>query len=392
MDVKSVFETISNLKPVENYEFISLDTAFGRVLANDVIAIKPLPAFDNSALDGYAFNYNDRKNPLLVKGTIFAGDKKEYHIKKNECYKIMTGAIFPTGSDTVMMIEDESFDENGYLIITDNIKKDNARKMTGEEVKIGDILLRKNELLTPANIMLLAAQGISYVKVFSNLKIAIFSSGDEINEPWQNSDERSIYNANAFGVLAMLKQNGFNAEYKGILKDEKNILKEQIKNAKNYDVLITSGGASKGEADFMQSVLLELGFKEIFSSIDVRPAKPTKLYQNDSQTVFILPGNPMACFMGCFLSVIPAIKKLCGFNEFLHKTYKAKFKGNLKLKPTRANIVIGRYENGEFMATNENKFSPAMIMPISISNAIYISSIAKGEISDQEIVEIYKLS
>lgn len=391
MQFDKIFDIFKDIEPIKNHEFISLLESTNRILFEDIIASKSLPGFDNAALDGYAFNYDDIKNPLKINGTILAGDKTNYKIEKNECYKIMTGAIFPDNSNTIVMFEDEKFDEKGYLLVPHNIKKDNARKLKGEEVKVGEILLKKGELLTPSKVMLLASQGISYVKVYSRLKIALFSSGNEVNEPWQDCDEKGIYNANAFGLYSMLNKFGFRSQYKGILHDDKEILKTELNKLSNYDVIITSGGASKGESDFMKKVLLEIGFNPIFDGLEAKPVKPTKLFKKDNQFIFVLPGNPMSCFLSCFLSCIPALKKFNGLKDYKHEGIKGNFKGNLELKANRIDIVIGNYKNGEFEPLNNNKYSSAMIKPLILSNAIYISKVNQKEIKNQEIIEILKL-
>lgn len=392
MRVNEVFDLIGGIDTLSGSEILPLSTAVGRVLASDLIATRTLPAFDNSALDGYAFAYTDIQNPLKIKGVILAGDKNQYKIDQNECYKIMTGAAFPDGADTVVMIENEKLDDNGNLIVPFDTPPNNARKITGEEIKAGELLLAKNSTLTPANIMLLAAQGISYVSVIKEPKIAIFSSGDEVNEPWQSCDLLSIYNANGFGVMAALTQNGFKSEYKGILKDQIQTIKDSFKSCSDYDIIITSGGASKGEADYMSEVLDLLGFKMLFNSIDARPAKPTKCYKKGDKFVFVLPGNPMSCLLATYIAVLPLVKKLCGMSEFLPQAQIAKFKGSLKFKANRANIVIGTVKNGEFRATNDNIYSPSMIKPISLSNFIYISNIGENGICDNQEIKIYKIS
>ncbi|WP_086250953.1 molybdopterin molybdotransferase MoeA [Campylobacter devanensis] len=392
MRVDEVFDLISSINALNGSEIVPLYMATNRVVARDIIATRTLPAFDNSALDGYAFAYADIKNPLKIKGTILAGDKNIYQIGSNECYKIMTGAIFPNGADTVVMIENEKLDKNGNLIVPLDTPPNNARKITGEEIKSGELLLSKNSTLTPANIMLLAAQGISYVNVIKKPKIAIFSSGNEIYEPWDSCDTLSVYNANGFGIMAALSQNGFESEYKGVLKDQISTIKEALESCINYDIIITSGGASKGEADYMSEVLDLLGFKMLFNSIDARPAKPTKCYKKGDKFIFVLPGNPMSCLLATYITVLPLTKKLAGFSEFLPQMQITKFKGNLKFKASRANIVIGTVKNGEFRATNDNIYSPSMIKPISLSNFIYISSIGESSIEDNKEIKIFKIS
>ncbi|MBO5064194.1 MAG: molybdopterin molybdotransferase MoeA [Campylobacter sp.] len=392
MRVDEVFNLASTIESLNKSEILPLSTAVGRILAKDIIANRSLPAFDNSALDGYAFAYADINNPLKIKGVILAGDKSSYKIATNECYKIMTGAIFPDGADTVVMIENEQFDNNGNLIVPLDTPQNNAKKIKGEEIKSGELLLSKNSKLTPANIMLLAAQGISYIEVIKEPKIAIFSSGNEINEPWDKCDNLSIYNANGFGIISALNQHGFTSEYKGILKDEISSIKDAIENSNDYDIIITSGGASKGEADYMNQVLNMLGFEILFDSIDVRPAKPTKCYKKGSKLIFVLPGNPMSCILAVYIAVLPYLKKLAGHSDYMLESQIAKFKGNLKFKASRANIVIGTAKNGEFRATNNNIYSPSMIKPISLSNFIYISDVGQNGICDNQEIKIYKIS
>ncbi|MDY6134610.1 molybdopterin-binding protein [Campylobacter lanienae] len=177
-----------------------------------------------------------------------------------------------------------------------------------------------------------------------------------------------------------------------MLKDEFSSIKEAINNSLDYDIIITSGGASKGEADYMSEVLNSLNFKPLFSSIDARPAKPTKCYKKDNKLIFVLPGNPMSCLLATYIAVIPYIKRVAGWSNYMLESQIAKFKGNLKLKASRANIVIGQANNGEFRATNNNIYSPSMIKPISLSNFIYISDIGQSEICDNQEIKIYKIS
>lgn len=390
MLVNEVFESILGLNLNHKTEFVGLNLALKRVLANDIKATKDLPAYDNSALDGYAFCYDDKDLALKIKGEIFAGDKNHYEISKGECYKIMTGAIFPKGADSVLRIEESTLDNNGNLIIPSNITPKDGKKLKGEEIKTGDVILKKGDILDAAKIMLLASQGICFVEVFCKPKIAVFGTGNELKEPWENCDEREIYNANSFGIVALLAQNGFDSEYKGTIKDEKNAILSEINSHKDYDLIITSGGASKGEADFMQEILLELGFSEIFSKINLRPAGPSKLYEKNGKFVSILPGNPMSCFVGCFFSVLPLVKKMSGFNECLPNKTKCELKSSIKFKSTRANIVLGTLKNGEFVVFNNGEYSPAMINPLAISGAFYLSNIGESEIESGSLIEVFE--
>lgn len=391
MNLNEIFDSIENLDVSLSVKITDLSQALGMALSEDIYAKKDLPAYDNSAFDGYAFCYDDLNLPLKIKGEIFAGDKNFYEIKSGECYKIMTGAIFPDGSDSVVRLEDEKFDELGRLLVNPQTRRFEARKLRGEEVNSGDKILSSGEILTPAKIMLLASQGISKVKVFCTPKICIFSSGNEINEPWEICDERSIFNANASGIEALLAKNGFESEYKGILKDDKSVIKKAIAECEKYDIIITSGGASKGEADFMKETLVNSGYSEIFSSISVRPASPTKLFKKGNRFFCVLPGNPMSAMFGCFFSALPLARKLSGFSEILPRKIHAKMIGNVKIKPSRSNVVLGNYKSGEFRVLNDNKFSPAMITPLANSNAFYVSNIGESELCDAQELNVFEI-
>lgn len=379
--LKSIF---SNANLIQNAKYISINEAAGEILADDLIAQKDLPCFDNSALDGYAVIYEDKGKPLTVIDSVFAGDSRDTAIKNGECIKIMTGAKMPKNADTVVRFED-SIIEDEKLIFTDKTKARDAFRYRGEEIKSGEILIAKGTKLTPAHVMILAAQGISQIKVRIKPTIGIFSSGDEIIEPWQTANDDQIYNANAAGIGAMLLNFGFKSSYLGIIKDDLTKTVNSLENA-DFNVIICSGGASKGEADYMKTALLSLGFKELFEYIDIKPGRPCKAYVKGSKVVFILPGNPMAAFLLAFLLVVPFLN---GKNL---TPILAEAAQNLKIKSGRQNIVLGTLKDGKFYITNDNKFGSGMITPLIKSNAIYLSNFDQSEIKAGEKIYIYKIS
>lgn len=365
-------------------EFISLERATGKILAGDVVAVKNLPSFDNSALDGYALKFDDFNEPLIVAATVLAGDTAEISLKKGECVKIMTGAKMPENTDTIVPFEDAVL-QDGKLSPQSKIKKFNAVRYKGEEVKAGEILLKKGEILTPAKVMMLAAQGIYCVFVAREPKIGIFSSGDEVVEPWQSANDGQIYNANAAGIASLLQSFGFASSYAGIVKDDLESTTQTLEDAK-FDVIITSGGASKGEADFMKTALLNLGFSELFDGVNIRPGRPSKVFIKDKKIVFILPGNPMSAFLMCFLLVVPFLKG-AQFEKF-----GAVLNQDVKIKSGRQNIVFGSFTDGKFNVTDDNKFGSGMIMPLIKSNAILITSESDSALKAGEIVKFLQIS
>lgn len=381
----------NEIKSINLKKIVLLNEALNEICAKDIIAIKDLPCFDNSALDGYAFNHKNAGKTLKIKGIIYAGDKKEFHLKDDECYKIMTGAIMPKGADTVLRIEDANV-KNDVLFLPNEIKKFDGYRLKGEEVTKGKVLIKKGEVLTPRKIMLLASQGISEVEIYKKPKIAQFSSGDELKEPWQKADEYEIYNANASGIEALLKNNGFKSKYLGIIKDEPLTIKESFEKCfKEFDFVITSGGASAGDKDYMDEILKDFGFKEIFDHVNIKPGRPTKCFIKDEKIVFVLAGNPTAAYLLAFLLVIPTLKKLINQNNDFFEISKAKFSGNLKLKSGRINSILGIYDNFCFKVIDDNKFGSGTISPLAKATHLYLSDLDKKELKDGEIIEILKL-
>lgn len=386
--MKNIFETLKDLEKqissLNEFELVSLENANGRVLARDFYARKNLPSFDNAALDGYAFNYADKNEALSIKGTIFAGDKNPYTLGKKECYKIMTGAKMPQNADTILMLEDECIEEN-KLIIKKAPKQHNAYRYKGEELSQNELLLKQGTKLNAKHIALLASQGFYKIEVIRKIRVGIFSSGDELKEPWQECDEESIYNANALPLLCMFEE----ACYLGIIKDDFLNTKEALQNT-NFDLLITSGGASVGEADFMEKALEELGFHPLFKGLKARPARPTKLYQKGKNLVLILPGNPMAAYLSCFIFGKKLVKLLSGALENSSLLY-AKMGMDLQIKSGRNNLILGNLEKDIFIPFNENKFGSGMILPLVKSEFLLISDENISELKKDELIKILKI-
>lgn len=381
----------NEIKSLNLKKIVPINEALNEICAKDIIAIKDLPCFDNSALDGYAFNHKNAGKTLKIKGIIYAGEKKEFHLNDDECYKIMTGAIMPKGADTVLRTEDANV-KNDVLFLPNEIKKFDGYRLKGEEVTKGKILIKKGEVITPRKIMLLASQGISEVEIYKKPKIALFSSGDELKEPWQKADEYEIYNANASGIEALLKNNGFKSKYLGIIKDEPLTIKESFEKCfKEFDFVITSGGASAGDKDYMDEVLKDFGFKEIFDHVNIKPGRPTKCFIKDEKIVFVLAGNPTAAYLLAFLLAIPTLKKLINQNNDFFEISKTKFSGNLKLKSGRINAILGIYDNFCFKVIDDNKFGSGTISPLAKATHLYLSDLDKKELKDGEIIEILKL-
>lgn len=392
IDISNAIElTLGRVLPLRGTEILTLEDALGRVLSEDITARKDMPGFDNSALDGYAYNSAAVDKILKIKEpTIFAGDKNFYEISELEAQKIMTGAPMPAGADGIVRLEDVE-PKNGELQLPQDIKIGDGFRKKGEEVRAGEILLHASEVLTPAKIMLLAAQGIYEISVFTLPKIALFSTGDELKEPWQSADEREIYNANSSGIRALLRKAGFASEYLGIIRDEKSAVVEALRSAcEKFDVVISSGGASAGEADFMQKALEDLGFARVFDHINVKPGRPTKCYEKDGKFVFAMAGNPLAAFIQTRVLFLPILRKISGEGgECLNpEPILAEAKSLIKSRPSRIDITLGIYKDGGFTPVQTQS---GMIKPLSLCTHYFVSS-ASGETAEKgEIIKIYEI-
>ncbi len=354
------------------------------VLAMDIKAFRDAPAFDNSAMDGYAVHSDDDSESFKIVKSIFAGDYGDYQISKGECVKIMTGAKMPDSANAVCPFED-ALSVDGDIVKLPKLKNgDNYRKQA-EELKKGDNLLEKGCLLDGVNVSLLASNGKPFVDVYDKAKIAIVSSGEEIIEPWEESGEFATYNSNSVAIKSILKDFGFNADYKGVMPDNLEKMIEFISSLKSYDFIISTGGVSMGEADFMKEAYEENNMKTIFHKINLKPAKPVLFGKMDETFVFALPGNPMSCILATFNFILPALRKNGGYNDYFTKPVMVKNKADFRVARHKANIVLGRVEDNEFEAIRNNKYNSGMISPIRDANAMAvfhseIDNVSKGEI------------
>ena len=357
-------------------EIIPISDSIGRVLSKAVFCVKNLPSFNNSAMDGFAVKFEDAGKTLNINKVIFAGDKGE-KVKEslwdNECYKIMTGAKVPNDVDTIIPIEN-CFDVTDKTVrIPDDIKKGANLRLKGEEQKEGDVLFKKGEKINSSHITLLASQGLVMVEVFKKISIAILSTGNEIKEPWDEADEEEIYNCNSFALISQLKEKGFDATYCGVIPDNLEESKKYISQLKNYDVIITTGGISMGDADFVGEAFLQNGLKTAFHGVNIKPGRPIMMGKMDKTLVICLPGNPLTAMVNIYLFVIPVLNKIQGNNNINHEVEFAMNIEQFKTKQGRVNIVLGKLENGGFKVTRKNRYGSGMITALYESNSILVT-------------------
>lgn len=347
---QDVLEHIARLCPNERTQVVPLREALDSVLASDVHAVRPLPAFDCAAMDGYAFCAGDCSESFHVVATIYAGDVPiERTFAKGECCKIMTGAPVPKGLDCVIPHEDVTL-QNDWVCPMVAIKRGSHIRIAGEEIAQGVLLLQKGTRLNGAAIGLLASQGIAKVQCFVPLRIAVCASGDELCENLGGASAYEVYNSNAPMIVGMLKNAGFEAIDCGMIADKEEVFAAKITElAQSHDCIITTGGASGGERDLLRRTIESLGFTILFHGIDIKPGKPVLLAHKEGKVFLGLPGTPSGAFAALCVVGLPLLRRLCGRNDWLPTKIAIPMAHDRQYKKGKHKIVLGTIENGKFV-------------------------------------------
>ncbi len=372
-------------------EIISLDNALGRVFSKDIRATKNLPSFNNSAMDGFAVKASDAGKTLKVNDVVYAGAVQSASLAEGECYKIMTGAQVPSDVDTVVPIENVLCYENNEVTLPEEVYEGYAVRLKGEEVKEGDVLCLAGEEISARTVAVLASQGMVYVEVCKKLSIAVVSTGNELKEPWEKANEDEIYNCNSYGIIATLKSKGFDASYIKVIPDNLEETVSFVSALKSYDIIITSGGISMGDADFVGRAFEANGLETLFDGINIKPGKPMMMGKMNHTFVICLPGNPLTAIVNLYLFALPVIRKMQGYRRYHHNTEYAKNRIDFKTRPGRVNLVLGRLQGGEFTATHGNKYGAGMITVIEESNALVLTADETDKCLAETYVKIIRL-
>ena len=375
----------------QEQEIVTLDRALGRILAKEIRVRKNMPAFDNSAMDGFAFRQEEAGKELRIAATIFAGDRPTPILGEGECYRIMTGAQVPADADTVVPIEKCSRVTEENVEIPAGIKKGSNLRRKGEELQAGEPLLAAGTLLEPSHIALLSAQGIMAVSAYAPLRIAVLSTGNEIREPWEAASEDEIYNANAFGILAILERYGFRGEYHGRIPDDRETTKRMIGELQSYDVILTSGGISMGEADYLYEAFLSNGMKPLFHGVNVKPGRPTMMGVMGSTFIMAMPGNPLTTMLNLLILSVPVLYAMQGASTVHHRRCPAVMGEPLRLRGGRSEMVLGTLREGAFHPTRGNHYGSGMLTPLAESDAVAIFGEDTRELAEGEPIEVIPL-
>lgn len=306
---KALETVLSQARPLDAEE-APLSEAAGRILAEDVACDMDMPPFDKSAMDGYACKRADLPGPLRAIETIPAGMVPEKTVHPGECAKIMTGAMLPRGADCVIMVEHTQVEDDGRIRFTGNDTASNICAR-GEDVREGDIVLRKGTLLTPRHIAVLAMAGCARPRVARRPRVGVIATGGELVEPGIAPGPSQIHNSNSYQMCAQLEATGAAVHDYGIVPDDEPVMDAVLKHAMSKsDVILLSGGVSMGDFDLVPEVMRNNGMDILFDAIAVQPGKPTTFGVGESIYCFGLPGNPVSTFVQCEVLVKPFLYAL----------------------------------------------------------------------------------
>lgn len=369
------FKTATNLnKPSLPKESIPIMHSYNKVVCTEILASRPLPAFSHSAMDGFGFNTKDYPNSLKVVKSIYAGeDSSQLILQKNQAVKIMTGAMIPPGIDCIIPFEKANFDEkNALLHLSTPPKQGDNIRYEGEEIKPLSLIAKEGDLLDFGLIGLLAAQGFGKVDVYRDLKIALFSSGDELKQPGEIAKKHQIYDCNASSLFNALKTHKIDCDYLGVLNDDDSLEERVLKSTKDYDVIITTGGASMGDKDLFGKILEKNNAQVFCKKVNLKPGKPVLISQLNTCYIFCLPGNPISALCVLLSLIIPAIYALKHSFRFYPSAIKTRLESPIKLSPGRTNIILGNLNTSGFTPYNNGKINPNAISHVAQCNALAI--------------------
>jgi molybdopterin molybdotransferase len=388
------------INPLKETENITLDNALHRILAKPVNSNLDFPHWDNSAMDGYAVKFEDVKNAqenqpitLTIVEEIPAGYQPKVTLKSGETSRIFTGAMLPQGADTIIIQENIIRNNNQVKILVSPSEKSDFVRKKGEFYQAGNPLLNAGICLKPAEIAVLASANCDHLTVYRRPKIAIFSTGDELVKLNQDLQPGQIIDSNQYALVSFVAANGAIPIKLGIVRDDKQALKETIAQAINIaDIVLSTGGVSVGEYDYIDDILAELGGKMEITSVKVKPGKPLTVAKFPQCIYFGIPGNPVSALVACWRFVQPAIKKLSGINDNWKPIFiNAICKQNLKSGGQRESYLWGKLnlKEGEyFFELAGGSHSSGNLINLAQTNALAMIPVGVKLITTGEKIKV----
>jgi len=378
LSVAEARQRIKNLiEPITSWEKRSLRDALGFILDQTIISPINVPPHHNSAMDGYAIHGSDLKaSPLTLEqvGTAFAGQPYSGDIKSGECIRIMTGAMMPVDCDTVIMqehveVNDSSITVHGKHSIGQNVRS------TGEDLRQGEEVLAPGHKIMPADLGLIASLGIGEVTVKRKCRVAFFSTGDELRSIGESLEEGQIYDSNRYTLYGMLKRLDVDILDMGVIPDQKEALRQALQLAtQQADVVLTSGGVSVGDADYVKEMLIELGQVD-FWKIAMKPGRPLAFGKINNTLFFGLPGNPVSVMVTFYQFVNSALQQLSGHPEQVPQHMQVNCISTIRKRAGRFEFqrgILFQDDNGTPQVKTTGEQGSGILRSMSIANCFIL--------------------
>jgi molybdopterin molybdotransferase len=388
------------VSPVEETEEVALPAALGRVLAHDLISPFSVPPHDNSAMDGFAFDGAQLRaqGPLVLRvvGTALAGKAWQGHAGVGDCVKIMTGAIMPAGLDTVVPQEFVTLQQDAVSIPAGLLQAGDNRRLKGEDLREGSAALRAGDRLLPAAMGLAASLGLQSLTVRRRLRVAYFSTGDEILSLGEVPREGAVYDSNRYTVFGLLARLGCDLIDMGVVRDDPALLEAAFAQAAgSADAIITSGGVSVGEADYTRAMMKKLG-DVAFWRIAMRPGRPMAIGRIEtdgrSAILFGLPGNPVAVMVTFYALVRDALLAMSGAVAQPMPLLRAASALPMRKKPGRTEyqrgIVTRAADGAGFEVRITGAQGSGILRSMSEANGLVVLHHAQGNVAAGELVDV----
>lgn len=394
LPVEQVHEKLEQLCQVVNgTERVAIRSALGRVLAEDIVSPINVPPYANSAMDGYAINGNELPDSgekiFRLVGRSFAGEPFSGKVDAGECVRIMTGAKIADGTDTVVMQEHATVSDDMVTISSGHQAGQNVRH-PGEDMAKGSVVIKAGKLLGPAEIGLLASLGYPEINVKRKLRVAFFSTGDELRSVGEPLEEGQIYDSNRYTLYGMLEQLGVDLIDMGVIRDDQQAIEDAFNHAADIaDAIITSGGVSVGEADYVKMTLDKIG-KVDFWRIAMKPGKPLALGKIRNAMFFGLPGNPVSVMATFYLFAKPALQKMMGQDYRQPVSARAVTRSFIKKHPGRTDYQrgIARNEDGKLVVDGAGMQASHILSGMSQANCFIVIPRESGSVEAGQEVDV----
>lgn len=379
-----------NIRPLAAGERVPLHEAAGRILHEAIIAPRPIPLTDNAAVDGYAFAHADylaADGNMPVSGRIAAGDLNPPALPSGHACRIFTGATMPAGADSVVMQEDTRSEDDKQVLIPAGLKAGANCRKAGEDVAAGQALLAAGTFLRPQDIAAVASIGQAEIDVARRLRVGVFSTGDELVQPGENIAAGQVFDANRPLLMSLMASLPVSLHDLGILPDDREVVFSSLEAAaRTHDVLITTGGASRGEEDHVIKAIEALGTRHMWQ-LAIKPGRPMSFGTMGQTTFMGLPGNPVAAMVCFLLYVRPLLLRLCGADWQEPTRYMLPAGFAIRSKKTdRREFLRGilRIDGGQLIADKYARDGSGLISSLRESDGLIelpedVSTLSKGD-------------